>query len=206
MFMDLSNIQSVVMALRSRLEPVERADALRDALEGQRPNARKAAVLIGLFEQEGEAMLIFIRRASSLRSHSGEIAFPGGAVDATDGSPVQAALREAQEEIGLHPARVQVLGILSPVFTVVSNFLITPVVAFLPQGPGELRLQASEVADLLLLPLRGLADPAIAHTEVWTRDGLARTVYFYDYGAYRIWGATARMLNALLGLLETHKS
>ena len=202
MFMDLSNIQSVVMALRSRLEPVERADALRDALEGQRPNARKAAVLIGLFEQEGEAMLIFIRRASSLRSHSGEIAFPGGAVDATDGSPVQAALREAQEEIGLHPARVQVLGILSPVFTVVSNFLITPVVAFLPQGPGELRLQASEVADLLLLPLRGLADPAIAHTEVWTRDGLARTVYFYDYGAYRIWGATARMLNALLGLLN----
>jgi 8-oxo-dGTP pyrophosphatase MutT (NUDIX family) len=206
MLMDLSNIQQVVMALRQRLEPVERADSLRDALEGQRPNARKAAVLIGLFEQEGEAMLIFIRRASTLRSHSGEIAFPGGSVDATDESPVQAALREAQEEIGLHPARAEVLGIMQPVFTVVSNFLITPVVAYLPQGPGELRLQASEVAALLLLPLSGLADPAIAHTEVWTRDGLARTVYFYDYGAYRVWGATARMLNALLGLLETHKS
>jgi 8-oxo-dGTP pyrophosphatase MutT (NUDIX family) len=206
MLMDLSNIQQVVMALRQRLEPVERADALRDALEGQRPNARKAAVLIGLFEQEGEATLIFIRRASTLRSHSGEIAFPGGAVDATDESPVGAALREAQEEIGLHPARAEVLGIMLPVFTVVSNFLITPVVAYLPQGPGELRLQASEVADLLLLPLRGLADPAIAHTEVWTRDGLARTVYFYDYGAYRVWGATARLLNALLGLLENHKS
>jgi len=68
------------------------------------------------------------------------------------------------------------------------------------------------VDDLLLLPLRGLADPAIAHTEEWTRDGQARTVYFYDYGACRIWGATARMLNALLGLLnmvydeKTHKS
>ncbi len=202
MRMDLSKIQSVIMALRSRLEPVERADELRDALEGQRPNARKAAVLIGLFEQEGETTLIFIRRASTLRSHSGEIAFPGGAVDVTDSSPVQAALREAEEEIGLHSDRAQVLGILTPVFTVVSNFLITPVVAFLPQGPGELRLQASEVADLLLLPLRNLADPAIAHTEVWTRDGLARTVYFYDYGTYRIWGATARMLNALLGLLN----
>lgn len=204
--MDLSNIQQVVMALRARLEPVERADALRDQLEGQRPNARKAAVLIGLFEQEGEATLIFIRRASTLRSHSGEIAFPGGAVDETDESPVRAALREAQEEIGLHPARAEVLGIMQPVFTVVSNFLITPVVAYLPQGPGELRLEASEVADLLLLPLRGLADPAIAHTEVWRRDGLERTVYFYDYGASRVWGATARMLNALLGLLETHKS
>ena len=199
--MDLSNIQQVIMALRSRLEPAERADLLCDALEGQRPDARKAAVLIGLFELEGEAALIFIRRASTLRSHSGEIAFPGGSIDATDASPVRAALREAQEEIGLFPARAEVLGILSPVFTVVSNFLITPVVAFLPQGPGELRLQASEVAELLLLPLRGLADPAIAHTEEWTREGLARTVYFYDYGSYRVWGATARMLNSLLGLL-----
>ncbi len=200
--MDLSNIQQVVIALRQRLEPVERANQLRDALEGQRPNARRAAVLIGLFEQEGEATVIFIRRASTLRSHSGEIAFPGGSVDVTDESPVRAALREAQEEIGLHPARVEALGIMSPVFTVVSNFLITPVLAFLPEGPGELHLQASEVDDLLLLPLRGLADPAIAHTEEWTRDGQARTVYFYDYSAYRIWGATARMLNALLGLLN----
>src|SRR5712691_5483025 len=196
--MDLSNIQQVVIALRQRLEPVERANQLRDTLEGQRPNARQAAVLIGLFEQEGEATLIFIRRASTLRSHSGEIAFPGGSVDATDESPVQAALREAQEEIGLHPGRAEILGIMQPVFTVVSNFLITPVVAYLAQGPGELRLQASEVADLLLLPLRGLADPAIAHTEVWRRDGLARPVYFYDYGVYRVLGATARMLNALL--------
>ena len=206
MLMDLSNIQEVVTALRERLEPVERVDALCDALEGQRPDARRAAVLIGLFEREGEATLIFIRRASTLRSHSGEIAYPGGAVDVTDESPVQAALREAQEEIGLQPARIEVLGIMQPVFTVVSNFLITPVVAFLPQGPGELRLQASEVAELLLLPLRGLADPDIAHIEVWTRDEQERTVYFYDYGSYRVWGATARMLNALLELLETHKS
>ena len=200
--MDLRNIQQVVMALRQRLEPVERADLLSDALEGQRPNARKAAVMIGLFEQEGETTLIFIRRASTLRSHSGEIAFPGGSVDATDESPVRAALREAQEEIGLQPARAEVLGIMQPVFTVVSNFLIVPVVAFLPQGPGKLRLQVSEVAELLLLPLRGLADPVIAHTEVWTREGQTRTVYFYDYGAYRVWGATARMLNGLLGLLS----
>ncbi len=201
--MDLSNIQQVVIALRQRLEPVERAGSLSDALEGQRPNARKAAVLIGLFEHEGETTLIFIRRASTLRSHSGEIAFPGGSVDATDESPVLAALREAWEEIGLQPGRAEVLGVMQPVFTVVSNFLIVPVVAFLPQGPGVLRLQPSEVAELLLLPLRGLADPAIAHTEVWTREGQERTVYFYDYGAYRVWGATARMLNALLGSLSS---
>ena len=200
--MDLWNITEVIAALRERLEPVERASSLTDTLEGQRPNARKAAVLLALFEEHGETYLAFIRRASTLRSHSGEIAFPGGSVDATDISPVMTALREAQEEIGLDPARAEVLGILPPVFTVVSNYLITPVVAFLPQGLGALQVQASEVAEIILVPLQGLANPAIAHTEEWTRGDLTRTVYFYDYGSYRIWGATARILNTLLEVLS----
>src|SRR5438874_12215403 len=201
--MDLRDITEVIAALHERLEPVERANSLADVLEGQRPNARKAAVLLALFEQHGETYLVFIRRASTLRSHSGEIAFPGGSVDTTDVSPVMAALREAQEEIGLDPTRVEVLGILSPVFTVVSNYLITPVVAFLPQGLGTLQLEASEVAELILIPLQSLADPAIAHTEEWTRGGLTRTIYFFDHGPYRIWGATARILNTLLEILTT---
>jgi 8-oxo-dGTP pyrophosphatase MutT (NUDIX family) len=204
--MDIRKSNEVLSTLRARLEPVERADALVDALEGQRPQARKAAVLIGLFEQEGELYLVFIRRATTLRSHSGEIAFPGGAVDLTDASPVVTALREAQEEIGLDTSRVDILGIMPPVFTVVSNFMITPVIAYLPRGLGILQLQASEVDEVLLLPLYGLADPTIHHTEEWIRGGVARTVYFYDYEPYRIWGATARMLNALLELLNFQKN
>lgn len=200
--MDLRNGVEVVSALRRCLEPLARVEFLFDALEGQRPNARRAAVLLALFEKDGETHLAFIRRASTLRAHSGEIAFPGGSVDTTDSSPVVTALREAQEEIGLEPARAEVLGVLVPVFTVVSNFLITPVVAFLPEGLGMVRLQASEVAELILLPLQGLADPRIAHMEEWSRGGVTRTIYFYDYGPYRIWGATGRILNALLGLLE----
>lgn len=200
--MDFQNIHSVVQVLRERLEPFERAGSLIDALEGQRPNARRAAVLICLFEQNAETHIVFIRRATTLRSHSGEIAFPGGSVDREDASPAITALREAQEEIGLEPARVELLGIMPPVFTVVSNFLITPVVAYLPLGPGELRLQPGEVDELLIFPLEGLTDPAIYHTEEWTRGGVARTVYFFDYGSNRIWGATARMLNALLQLLR----
>ncbi len=200
--MDFQNIHSVVQVLRERLEPFERAGSLIDALEGQRPNARRAAVLICLFEQNAETHIVFIRRATTLRSHSGEIAFPGGSVDREDASPAITALREAQEEIGLEPARVELMGIMPPVFTVVSNFLITPVVAYLPLGPGELRLQPGEVDELLIFPLEGLTDPAIYHTEEWTRGGVARTVYFFDYGSNRIWGATARMLNALLQLLR----
>ena len=111
------------------------------------------------------------------------------------------ALREAHEEIGLDPQRTEVLGVLPPVFTVVSNYLITPVVAFLPCGLGPLCLQTSEVTELILASVRGLADPAIAHTEQWSRQDITRTVYFYQYGPYQIWGATGRILSLFLATL-----
>jgi 8-oxo-dGTP pyrophosphatase MutT (NUDIX family) len=192
---------TTIELLRKRLVGVEQAGVLYDTLEGQRPYARRAAVLLALFEQDGRLMLVFIRRATTLRSHSGEIAFPGGSVDSGDTSIVMTALREAQEEIGLEPERVEVLGLLPSVFTVVSNFVVTPVVAFLPHGLGPLRLQTSEVAELIVLPLYELTNPDIFHTEEWTRADITRTVYFFDYGGYRIWGATGRMLNELLTLL-----
>lgn len=200
--MDLSNSKEVILALRQRLEPINRAGFLKDAQEQQYPSARNASVLIGLFDQNNETYISFIRRASTLRAHRGEIAFPGGAADASDLSPIVTALREAQEEIGLAPSRVEVLGIMPPVFTVVSNFLITPVVAYLPEGPGTLQLQASEVAEIIFLPLQGLAEPSIYHTEQWVRDKVPHKVYFFDYGSYRIWGATGRMLVMLLELLR----
>ena len=200
--MDLSNSQEVILALRQRLEPIKRAGLLKDEHQKHYPSARNASVLIGLFDENNETYISFIRRASTLRTHSGEIAFPGGAADVSDVSPIVTALREAQEEIGLAPARVEVLGIMPPVFTVVSNFLITPVVAYLPEGPGTLQLQISEIAEIIFLPLQGLADPSIYHTEQWLREDVSHTVYFFDYGTYRIWGATARMLTMLLDLLR----
>jgi 8-oxo-dGTP pyrophosphatase MutT (NUDIX family) len=200
--MDVEGIKDVVAVLRQRLEPVERAELLADTVEGQLPLARKAAVLIGLFDREGEVCMVFILRAATLRSHGGEIAFPGGGIEPTDNSPAAAALREAWEEIGLDMSGVEVLGVLEPVFTVVSNYLIVPVVAFLAEGLGVIQLQASEVTEIILIPLRGLTDTSIYHTEEWMRDGQIRTIYFYDYGPYRIWGATARMLKAFLDLLK----
>ncbi len=200
--MDVLKTSEVIQRLRERLAPVERAEALIDTVEGQRPHARRAAVLVTLFERQGELQLVFIRRASSLRAHSGEIAFAGGKAEPSDVSLLMTALREAQEEIGLDPARVQVLGVLAPVFTVVSNYLITPVVAYLPQGPGPLRIQESEVTELLFASLQSLADPAIARTEQWTRGGSTRTIYIYDYGDYRIWGATGRIVASLLATID----
>src|SRR2546430_9469988 len=102
--MDIQTMADVAALLRKRLEPVERVNMLSDAFEGQLPYARKAAVLLGLFDQEGEPTILFIRRSSTLRAHSGEIAFPGGGVDKTDSSPIMAALPEAAEGNCFYPA------------------------------------------------------------------------------------------------------
>jgi len=206
--MNAYDILSVIALLRDRLEPPERAANLSDTLAGEYPLARKAAVLLGLFEQDGQIFLPFIRRSSTLRLHSGQIAFPGGAADPTDQSLVETALREAREEIGLDPSGVKALGVLRPMFTVVSNFLVVPVVAYLPRGLGQVQLQMGEVDELFPLPLAGLSDPANFHSEIWTRDGQPRTVYFYDVAGYRVWGVTAYILHTFLAILDsdTHLS
>lgn len=200
--MNASDILSVVALLRDRLEPLERAAALADTLAGEQPLARRAAVLLGLFEQDGQVFLPFIRRSTQLRLHSGQIAFPGGGADPADRSLVETALREAREEIGLDPTRVQALGVLPPMLTVVSNFLVVPVVAWLPRGLGQVQVQQGEVGEFFSLPLAGLRDPANFHTELWVRDGQPRTIYFYDVAGYRVWGVTAYILHGFLALFE----
>lgn len=204
----LNTIHTVaaLRALREHLTPVEQAASQFDALEGEHAEARRAAVLLPLFIQQGYLHLAFIRRASTLRSHSGEMAFPGGKVEPGDLSPVMTALREAEEEIGLDSTGAEILGLLPPVFLVVSNHVITPVVAFLPAGLGMLRLEEAEVEELIVAPVHELLNPAIFHTEQWKRGEKTRVVHFYDYqsDAYtcRIWGATGRILSSLLEILK----
>jgi 8-oxo-dGTP pyrophosphatase MutT (NUDIX family) len=200
--MNPSQFNDVLELLREKLVPEILSDHLIDEEEGRHSEAMRAAVLLPLFERDGELFLVFIRRAETLRAHSGEIAFPGGRVEAGDRSLVATAVRETQEEIGLEPERVEIVGLLPPVFTVVSNYIISPVVAFLPRGLGDLRLQTTEVKELIVAPLSVLADPSIARQERWTRAGQTRTVYFYDYEQYCIWGATGRILKTFLERLK----
>ena len=166
-----------------------------------------SAVLAVLFEEEGEARLLFTRRSSSLRAHRGEVSFPGGRLDG-DETPTAAALREAYEEVALNPAEVSVVGWIHPVLTLVSGSLIMPVLATVASRP---RLVASpaEVERVFDVSLRELADPAIFHEERWTIPGRdipgssdnSFAVWFFEVEGEMIWGATARMIHELLSIV-----
>lgn len=166
--------------------------------------ARESAVLVPIFAgPDGTPHLLFTVRAQTLSRHRGEISFPGGRRDPEDETLVATALREASEEIGLAPWRVEVVGALPPVFTVVSNYLICPFVGIIEGTLEEIAplINVAEVDALISAPLAALADPTIAHTEEWMRLGQSHTVYFFQHGEHRIWGATARILANFLALL-----
>jgi 8-oxo-dGTP pyrophosphatase MutT (NUDIX family) len=162
-------------------------------------------VLALLYPRDGVPYLLFTRRSSRLRAHRGEISFPGGSQDPPDISLAATALREAWEEIKLRSDAVEMLGSLPPLFTVVSNFWVTPIVGWLAGGLPPLTPNPDEVEEIIEAPVAALADPAIFHTETWVRGGTAREVHFYDYGPYRIWGLTGHMLSTLLALLPPER-
>lgn len=154
-----------------------------------------AAVLIPVFERDGEAHAVFTRRTDTVRHHKGEISFPGGARDPGDEDLARTALREAQEEIGLEPSAVRVLGELDDIPTFVTGYLVSPFVGWVPEGyawhPRDV-----EVAEVLELPLGELARVEVL--EQWTRADLTFPMYVYAIGDARIWGATARIVSQLL--------
>lgn len=183
-------------ALRQRFEtpPAWEPEVRAEPRFTQRKPAQ-AAVLLPLVARS-EPTLLLTLRTSHLAHHSGQIAFPGGKVDATDANAVDAALREAEEEVGLTRDYVQVLGTL-PIYTTGTAFVITPVVALVRPG-FTLTPNAGEVADVFEVPLSFLLDPANHRRHAFEFEGLRREWFsmpYQDAGTERyIWGATAGML------------
>jgi 8-oxo-dGTP pyrophosphatase MutT (NUDIX family) len=170
--------------------------------EGARPGAellRPAAVLIPIVAHGGGMTLLFTRRATHLRDHSGQVSFPGGRVAEGDASPEATALREAEEEIGLAPARVELLGRL-PDYHTRTGFRITPVVGAVAP-PLTLRPDANEVEEIFEVPLGFLLDPANHRRESRVWQGETRWFYAMPYEGHYIWGATAGMLVNLANYL-----
>lgn len=162
--------------------------------EGRR---RPSAVLVALFEEDGEARVVLTRRASTLRSHTGEVSFPGGRVDEGEDS-VAAALREAAEEVDLDPSTVEILGQLSPLRTISNPAAITPFVGVLPGRP-SLTANPAEVERVFDVALAELLADGVFREERWELPAVGdRAIYFFELDEDLVWGATARMLFELL--------
>ena len=160
----------------------------------------KAAVLIPLVLKEGGLSVLLTQRTNHLRDHAGQISFPGGRMDPEDQSPNDTALRESQEEIGLDPKRVEIIGHM-PQYLTVSGYSVTPVVG-LVQAQAEYVLDEFEVADVFEVPLSFLLDPANHQVRLWQSEQGGRRFYSMPYENRFIWGATAGMLRNLYHLLK----
>jgi 8-oxo-dGTP pyrophosphatase MutT (NUDIX family) len=155
-----------------------------------------AGVLVPLFERNGELHVVLTQRTIEVEHHKGQISFPGGVMDESDGSILETALREAEEEIGLSKNSVEVLGVLSD-FQTSSGFRITPIVAFLPSLP-SLCLNTAEVTEVFDVPLSFFLNTQNERGERYDRSGMMAEVSIYRYKQYEIWGVTASILRSFL--------
>ena len=189
------NVPRIRRALETRAGGSSDHDLNPDAPWPARLPLRPASVLVPLVERGAAVNLILTRRAALLRHHPGQVAFPGGKQDPGDPTPLAAALREAEEEIALDPAQVEVLGSLDPHETV-TNFTVRPFVGLVDPGFRP-RPDPGEVDEVFEVPLAFVLDPANlqVHGRAW--QGAFRRYYVIPYGPHYIWGATARMLKAL---------
>ena len=160
------------------------------------PNARHSAVLVTLAEGADGPEVLLTRRSWELRSHRGEMSFPGGRTDPGE-TPVETALREAHEEVGLDPAVVTVRGELEHLNTVVSRSYIVPKVATVAE-PLSLEARTMEVERVMWVPLAEFTRPDTYRSEVWGIGPTDRTLHFLELDDETVWGATAHMLVDLL--------
>ena len=156
-----------------------------------------AAVLFPLLFKKDELHVLFTKRTQTVKVHKGQVSFPGGVRDSGDGSLQATALREAQEEIGLNPEDVEIFGVLDPISTVTTGFLVHGFVGLIPY-PYPFQLNSREVAEILLVPLDFLADEAHWSKRYYHTNNQHFGAYFISYGNHRIWGATARLLKIFL--------
>ncbi|HBY98031.1 MAG: CoA pyrophosphatase [Ardenticatenaceae bacterium] len=180
-----------------RMAPSYRTDPSQVSVVDK--DCRVGGVLVLLYPRDGLLHVLLTVRTHVLRNHSGQVSFPGGGCEPGE-SPREAALREAQEECGVEPASIRLLGGLTPLYIPPSNFCIYPQVGF-SATPPDLRPHTDEVAALLEVPLPFLAAPGTRQAEFWELRGQQVRVPFFAIGAHKVWGATAMVLSELLTIL-----
>lgn len=153
---------------------------------------RSAAVLLPLFVKQGRDYLLLTRRTDHLDKHPGEISFPGGGRHREDENLLATALRETEEEVGIDPVDVEVLGRLDDILSI-HDVCVTPFVGVFPY-PYPLAPCDFEIAEVLELPLDTFLDPALFRCENWRFQGRTELVCFFTIGGYEVWGLTAAIL------------
>jgi 8-oxo-dGTP pyrophosphatase MutT (NUDIX family) len=187
-----------------RLEQSRVGTRLAVLPDGLPESIADAAVLVPIVLQAGAASLLLTVRSSHLRSHAGQISFPGGRLEPTDINPAAAALRETQEEIGIDSSHIELLGFLSDQI-IRSGYRITPVVALLRPG-FTLRVDAAEVAEVFELPLAFALSESNYRSRPGRARGLAFEIWELPFGERLIWGATAGILANLRELLSEEQA
>jgi 8-oxo-dGTP pyrophosphatase MutT (NUDIX family) len=160
-----------------------------------------SAVLVPIYYKQGQYHIVFIKRTETVKVHKGQISFPGGNRDTHDRTPLDTALREATEEIGLRTQDVEVLGELDDEVTTTSNYIVTPFAALMP-WPYRFKKSRTEVAEIIRVPIRVLLRQGCLKPTTEILDGKTVDSYTYHYQEKVIWGATARILNKLLDIVN----
>jgi 8-oxo-dGTP pyrophosphatase MutT (NUDIX family) len=160
-----------------------------------------AAVLVPLFSVEGRRHVLLTKRSQTVEHHKGEISFPGGKLDPDDADLLSCALRETDEEVGIAPGDVRVIGALDDFYTVATRYVVAPFVGVIPY-PYELRPSGREIAGILSVPLEVFFDPIYKSEDIWMFQGQSVPMVSYNWQGHVIWGATARILNHFAELME----
>jgi 8-oxo-dGTP pyrophosphatase MutT (NUDIX family) len=162
---------------------------------------KQSSVLILLFPYNNQLYTCLTRRPDSMKHHPGQISFPGGKVEDGDLSPEMTALREAHEEVGIDPAKIEILGCLSNLYVEVSRFFIHPFIGWVDQLP-DFVVSSDEVEELILFPVsQFVSNELISEAEIQTVTGRL-TVKYYPFNGSMIWGATAMILSELIEILK----
>jgi 8-oxo-dGTP pyrophosphatase MutT (NUDIX family) len=175
-------------------------DELSDVIDPSLPR-RPAAVLVPFVRREDSLSVLFTRRTAHMRTHAGQISFPGGAIEAGDADAVAAALRETEEETGIAPALVEPFGYLDS-FETVSGYCVSPVTGFV-SGDYRAKPDPAEVAEVFEVPLDFILAPDRLRRFDFDWHGRTRTTFEFEWDGRRVWGATASILKNLLKRLET---
>ena len=199
---DLPGVNSwAKMTVRSVKDEKDNLEILNDWLSKENLKSLKdAAILVALFEKDGEYCFPMIKRPENIKNHPGQIALPGGAKEKEE-SLEETALREAQEEIGIDTDKVEIIGKLTPIPVPVSGYLVQTYIGIIDEEP-EWKLSKDEVADFFILKLSELISADNGYYEKWNLRGFDAKVPIFKIGNLKIWGATASVLSEFIELTK----